>query len=161
MRHAYNRCMVRFWVIAIVAVVVFTIYAVVDCALFDRSRIRGLPRGWWIVVILLVPIIGGLLWFLVGRGRPLRFGRNGGGNRRTNAPDDDPEFLRRLRDDAEHEERIRRLEQELAELDSDAPDAGTLDDDALGTDRRRPDGTENPGTPGNPGDPGGSGRPNA
>ncbi|MGR2752133.1 PLD nuclease N-terminal domain-containing protein [Agromyces arachidis] len=149
--------MVRFWVIAIVAVVVFTIYAMVDCALFDRSRIRGLPRGWWIVVILLVPIIGGLLWFLVGRGRPLRFGRSGGG-RRTNAPDDDPEFLRRLRDDAEHEERIRRLEQELAELDSDAPADGGRGDDTLGTDRRRPDGTENPGSPG---EPGGSGRPNA
>lgn len=155
--------MVRFWVIAIVAVVVFTIYAVVDCALFDRSRIRGLPRGWWIVVILLVPVIGGLLWFLVGRGRPLRFGRGGGsgGGRRSNAPDDDPEFLRRLRDDAAHEERIRKLEQELAELDSDAPQPGQRGDDALGTDRRRPDGTENPGSPGNPGDPGGSGRPNA
>lgn len=155
--------MVRFWVIAIVAVVVFTIYAVVDCALFDRSRIRGLPRGWWIVVILLVPIIGGLLWFVVGRGRSLRFGRGGGsgGGRRSNAPDDDPEFLRRLRDDAAHEERIRKLEQELAELDSDAPNPGQRGDDALGTDRRRPDGTENPGSPGSPGDPGGSGRPNA
>jgi hypothetical protein len=152
--------MVRFWVIAIVAVVVFTIYAVVDCALFDRSRIRGLPRGWWIVVILLVPIIGGLLWFLVGRGRSLRFGRSGGsgGGRRSNAPDDDPEFLRRLRDDAAHEERIRKLEQELAELDSDAPDAREHPDDALGTDGRRPDANDNPG---NPGDPGGSGRPNA
>jgi hypothetical protein len=149
--------MVRFWVIAIVAVVVFTIYAVVDCALFDRSRIRGLPRGWWIVVILLVPIIGGLLWFLVGRGRSLRFGRSGGsgGGRRSNAPDDDPEFLRRLRDDAAHEERIRKLEQELAELDSDAPDAREHPDDALGTDGRRPDANDNPG------DPGGSGRPNA
>jgi hypothetical protein len=152
--------MVRFWVIAIVAVVVFTIYAVVDCALFDRSRIRGLPRGWWIVVILLVPIIGGLLWFLVGRGRSLRVGRGGGsgGGRRSNAPDDDPEFLRRLRDDAAHEERIRKLEQELAELDSDAPDAREHPDDALGTDGRRPDANDNPG---NPGDPGGSGRPNA
>lgn len=145
--------MVRFWVIAIVAVVVFTIYAVVDCALFDRSRIRGLPRGWWIVVILLVPIIGGALWFVVGRGRPLKFGRGGG--RRSNAPDDDPEFLRRLREDAAHEERIRKLEQELAELDSDAPDTREHPDDALGTDGRRPDGNDNPG------EPGGSGRPNA
>ena len=146
--------MVRFWVIAIVAVVVFTIYAVVDCALFDRSRIRGLPRGWWIVVILLVPIIGGALWFVVGRGRPLKLGRGGGG-RRSSAPDDDPEFLRRLREDAAHEERIRKLEQELAELDSDAPDTREHPDDALGTDGRRPDGNDNPG------EPGGSGRPNA
>jgi len=42
-----------------VAAVIFTIYAVADCAFFDRSRIRGLGRGWWIVIILFVPIIGG------------------------------------------------------------------------------------------------------
>ena len=44
-----------------VAAVIFTIYAVADCAFFDRSRIRGLRRGWWILVILFVPIIGALL----------------------------------------------------------------------------------------------------
>ena len=64
--------MVRLWVILGVAAVVFTIYAAVDCALFDRSRIRGLPRGWWIVVILLVPIMWfGHTVFLIG----LMFGR--------------------------------------------------------------------------------------
>lgn len=145
--------MVRLWVILGVAAVVFTIYSAVDCALFDRSRIRGLPRGWWIVVILLVPIIGGLLWFLVGRGRAIRVGRV---FPHAAAPDDDPEFLRRLRADAEHEERIRRLEQELAELDDDTPTDRTLPDDALGSDHRRNDG----GTD-TPGEPGPTGRPNA
>lgn len=145
--------MVRLWVILGVAAVVFTIYAAVDCALFDRSRIRGLPRGWWIVVILLVPIIGGLLWFLVGRGRAIRVGRV---FPHSAAPDDDPEFLRRLRADAEHEERIRRLEQELAELDDDTPSDRPRPDDALGSDHLRPgDGTDTPGEPGP------SGRPNA
>jgi len=143
--------MVRLWVILGVAVVVFTVYAVVDCALFDRGRIRGLARGWWILIILLVPIIGGLLWFFIGRGRVDRVGRGG---RRTVAPDDDMDFLRRLDSDVEHEERIRRLEQELAELDSDS-DSGT-DENPLGTDRRRPDSPDTPGESGGP-----SGRPNA
>ena len=101
-----------------VAAVIFTIYAVADCAFFDRSRIRGLRRGWWIVVILFVPIIGPLLWFIIGRGRATRVGPSRGG---TLAPDDDAEFLRRLRSDAEQNERIRRMEQELAELDADDP----------------------------------------
>ncbi len=101
-----------------VAAVIFTIYAVADCAFFDRSRIRGLRRGWWIVVILFVPIIGALLWFIIGRGRATRVGPSRGG---TVAPDDDAEFLRRLRNDAEQDERIRRMEQELAELDADDP----------------------------------------
>jgi hypothetical protein len=150
--------MVRLWLIAGVAAVVFTIYAAVDCALFDRTRIRGLPRGWWIVVILFVPVIGAALWFIVGRGRAIRVGKV---HPHSNAPDDDPDFLRRLRTDAEHQERIRRLEQELEQLDheldgDDDPDADrTRGDDPLGTDRRRNDGTDGPG------DPGPSGLPNA
>ncbi|WP_353816005.1 PLD nuclease N-terminal domain-containing protein [Agromyces sp. SYSU T00266] len=158
--------MVRLWLIAGVAAVVFTIYAAVDCALFDRTRIRGLPRGWWIVVILLVPVIGAALWFIVGRGRAVRVGRV---NPHSNAPDDDPEFLRRLRADAEHQERIRRLEQELEqldhELDADRDDgahgadghgaASPRGDDALGTDRRRNDGTDGPGDSGPSGLPNG------
>ncbi|MFD4422281.1 PLDc N-terminal domain-containing protein [Agromyces sp. NPDC058484] len=102
-----------------VAAVIFTIYAVADCAFFDRTRIRGLRRAWWIVVIIFVPIIGGLLWFIIGRGRANRIGATRGG--RTVAPDDDVEFLRRLREDAAQDERIRRMEQELAELDADEP----------------------------------------
>jgi hypothetical protein len=152
--------MVRLWLIAGVAAVVFTIYAAVDCALFDRTRIRGLPRGWWIVVILLVPVIGAALWFIVGRGRAIRVGKV---NPHSNAPDDDPDFLRGLRADAEHQERIRRLEQELEQLDQEldgGDDGGPSTDrphpdDALGTDRRRNDGTDGPG------DPGPSGLPNA
>ena len=102
-----------------VAAVIFTIYAVADCAFFDRTRIRGLRRGWWIVIIVFVPIIGGVLWFLIGRGRANRMGASRGG--RTVAPDDDVEFLRQLRDDAAQNERIRRMEQELAELGGDEP----------------------------------------
>lgn len=148
-----------------VAAVIFTIYAVADCAFFDRTRIRGLQRGWWIVIILFVPIIGGLLWFIIGRGRANRVGSGRG---RTLAPDDDAEFLRQLREDAAQDERIRRLEQELADLDADDPlkhtkpgrvagDAasdGLSTGDALGTERKRPD------APDAPGEAGPSGRPN-
>ena len=61
-------------------------------------------------------VTGALLWFLIGRA-PLR-------NRpvtRVVAPDDDPNFLQSIRRDEEAAERIRRLEQELAELDDDPP----------------------------------------
>lgn len=150
--------MVRLYVVLIVAAVVFSIYAIADCAFFDRSRVRGLSRGWWIVVIVFVPIIGGLLWFIIGRGRA---GRIPGGRSRTVAPDDDAEFLRRLGTEAEQAERIRRMEQELAELDRDAaPDDGTPPGGTpgtagtAGTERQRPD------TPETPGEPGPSGRPN-
>ena len=136
-----------------VAAVIFTIYAVADCAFFDRMRIRGLARGWWIVVIIFVPIIGAVLWFLIGRGR--KVGSMSSGRGHPVAPDDDTEFLRQLGQDAEQDERIRRLEQELAELDSepDSPDAD--DQHPAGPGATRPD---NPETPGEAGP---SGRPNA
>jgi hypothetical protein len=152
-----------------VAAVIFTIYAVADCAFFDRTRIRGLRRGWWIVVILFVPIIGPLLWFIIGRGRANRVGSARG---RTLAPDDDAEFLRQLRADAAQDERIRRLEQELADLDADDPtkppkpgrsqgraagevssDGFDTGGDTLGPERKRPD------APDAPGEAGPSGRP--
>jgi hypothetical protein len=121
-------------------VIILTVYALVDCALFDRSRIRGLPRWVWIFVIILVPVIGPLLWLFVGRGRkraPV------GRMPRASAPDDDPEFLRSLDREKKERERIRLLEEELAKLDdSDGTNSGKAD---------------NPGTPGGTGSAGASG----
>ena len=145
--------MVRWLFIGVVAVVVLTIYAVADCAFFDRMRIRGIGRGWWIVVIIFVPVIGAVLWFAIGRGRR---NRTASGGRGYSAPDDDTEFLRRLGQDAQQDERIRRLEQELAELDSEPETPGADDDQhPAGPGASRP---ENPETPGEAGP---SGRPNA
>ncbi|HEY1104768.1 PLDc N-terminal domain-containing protein [Agromyces endophyticus] len=137
----------------VVAVAIFMIYAVVDCAMIDRSRIRGIARGWWIIVILIIPVIGGLLWFIVGRARAERLP---GGRRRTVAPDDDADFLRRLGDDQAQSERIRRLEAELADLDGEA-DAS---DGGHGAGRKAEPG-KRPDNPETPGDPGSTGRPNA
>ena len=99
-----------------VAAVVLDIFALVDLLIIDKSRIRAFPRFVWVLIIIVVPFVGALLWFVVGRswGSP-------GGERRTIAPDDDPAFLRNLRRDEEQDERIRRLEQELADLDDDPP----------------------------------------
>lgn len=90
--------MTRLLVIALVVAVALTVFAVVDVAYFDRLRVRGVPKGVWIVMILLVPVVGALLWFFVGRGPRGGRGRSGGSGRRGPiAPDDDPEFLRNLK----------------------------------------------------------------
>ncbi|WP_082716990.1 PLD nuclease N-terminal domain-containing protein [Microterricola viridarii] len=103
-----------------VAAVVLTVYALVDAALFDRSRIRGLPRFAWILVVLLLPVIGALLWLFIGRGRRGPAPRAS----RTVAPDDDLEFLGQLGRDALQAQRIRKIEEELADLDGGAPRSG-------------------------------------
>ena len=94
------------------ALMVFTL---VDVALTDARRARGVPKGFWFFVVL-IPIVGSILWFALGK-EPV-----GAAPRRTQvAPDDDPSFLKDLRRDEDTDERIRRLEQELADLDDDPP----------------------------------------
>jgi hypothetical protein len=99
-----------------VVVVILTVYTLVDCALLTRSRVRGLPRWVWIFVIVLIPVIGPVLWLLIGRGR-LGAGRI----IRSVAPDDDLDFLKGLDRRKTDQERIRALEQELADLDKPDP----------------------------------------
>jgi hypothetical protein len=108
--------MVRLWLVVGVIVAVFYIFSVVDCALIERNRVRGLPKAVWVLVVIILPVIGGILWFLIGRG-----GRRNTA-RRSLAPDDDPEFLKRIAGeradrDRQQAERIRKLEDELADLD--------------------------------------------
>ncbi|GEP27645.1 PLDc_N domain-containing protein [Cryobacterium levicorallinum] len=116
------------------ALVILTVYTLVDCAVFDRKRIRGLPRWVWIFVIVLVPLIGPLLWLLVGHGRSTPTTRS----YRSVAPDDDLDFLRGLNgggvatatgenrpfNEKDQQERIRRMEQDLADLDKNDPTPG-------------------------------------
>lgn len=106
--------MVRVYIVVGLIVVALSIYAAIDSLMTDRSRIRGLPKPLWVLIVLLLPLIGPILWFTIGKDR----GKNRGVTRQT-APDDDPEFLRSLGSTKDQEERIRRLEQELADLDDD------------------------------------------
>ena len=106
-----------------VVVVILTVYAAVDCAVFDRNRIRGIPRWAWILVIILLPVIGPVLWLLIGRGRRGQSAATGGRVTRSMAPDDDPDFLRGLDRAKDQEQRIRDLEQELADFDKMDPPA--------------------------------------
>jgi sorbitol-specific phosphotransferase system component IIC len=75
---------------------VLTIYALVDCIQTEQSRQRNLPKALWLVLILLLPLIGPIAWFLAGR--PGAAGRGRGTNRPPypRGPDDDPDFLRNL-----------------------------------------------------------------
>ena len=122
--------MVRVLLIGGVVAIAFTIYTLVDVLMTERSRIRGVPKPVWAIITLL-PVIGGILWLTIGKmRRPPR--RTSG----PIAPDDDPTFLSSLSQEeirrrAEQDERLRRLEQELADLeaedddDNDTPRAGT------------------------------------
>lgn len=125
--------MIRVWAIVGFVALLFWVFAIVDVSVQPASRHRGVSKPVWILLVVLLPVLGGLLWFVVGRTR-----RSAIAARR--APDDDPEFLGRIGSISDQDERIRRLEEELALLDSE-------DDDPRWT-RPEPGDTSTPGATG-------------
>lgn len=85
--------MSRFIVIAVAVALALTVFTLVDAILFDRLRVRGVPKGLWIVIIVLLPIVGPILWLTVGRGSKASANSQ---RRGPIAPDDDIDFLRGL-----------------------------------------------------------------
>ena len=59
--------MARVLLLAALAVVLVTVFTVIDCALTERYRVRALPRTLWLVLIVLLPVAGPFLWWTVGR----------------------------------------------------------------------------------------------
>jgi hypothetical protein len=83
------------------------IWFIVDVLRTPRGDVRVLPKFVWLILVVLIPLLGGLLWFIAGRPRPQRprFGRRR--PRGPVAPDDDPNFLRKI-DQETWSERMRR-----------------------------------------------------
>ena len=109
--------MARLGVVLIVVFLAFTVFALIDCLRTETSRIRALPKLLWAALIVLISPFGGILWLILGKDRKTL--QNAVSYSGTRAPDDDPAFLRQLGEDKQRDERIRELEERLAELDDD------------------------------------------
>lgn len=79
-------------VLLILAAILLTIYCVVEVAQANKYAVRGAPKWLWAFLVICIPVLGPLTWLAFGR-------PNGRGQRREppRAPDDDPDFLRRLK----------------------------------------------------------------
>ncbi|MGX1854389.1 PLD nuclease N-terminal domain-containing protein [Streptomyces sp. NBC_01456] len=89
------------------------IYAFIDCLNTPESQVRGLPKVVWVLIILLFGevLVGPVAWLVAGKQRrpvpadgatPSAWHRDRG--TRWVAPDDNPEFLRSLKDDNKQDE---------------------------------------------------------
>lgn len=78
-------------ILIILAVVMLTIYCVVEVAQSQPSRVRVVPKWLWAFVVISVPVIGPITWLLAGRPEASAVRRHSMG------PDDDEDFLRGLR----------------------------------------------------------------
>jgi len=127
---------VRVLLPVVLLLIAFWVYSIVDCALLPPTRHRGVSKPVWILIVVLLPVLGGILWFVVGRGRQRQAPV-------YKAPDDDLEFLGSIGSISDQDERIRRLEAELAALDAEdadpdrpgTPSSPASDDDGEGPSR--------------------------
>jgi hypothetical protein len=119
---AYADAVLKLFIFALP--VILTIYGLIDCVLTPEPDMRWLPKVAWVMMILLLPGVGAAIWLIWGREdsggtRTRGISRPGGRagparTRRMSAPDDDPEFLRQLRNsDRDHERVLRQWEREL------------------------------------------------
>lgn len=114
----YTGHMARFLIVGGFLAVIFWVFSIVDVAIQPASRHRGVSKGIWILIVVLLPVVGGILWFALGRHRA----GDVGVTKLPLGPDDDAEVLRRM-NAAESDARIRQLEEELARLDDETDGA--------------------------------------
>jgi len=115
--------------LAVIAVAI-DIYTIADIALTARNRLRSLNKFVWIVVVVLIPVVGAILWFVLGKSRASNVNNVLGA-------DDDPNF--RSPGSETSRDRIARLEDELRRLDDEEnmpPDPFTDNPDEPGPDKR-------------------------
>ena len=130
--------MVRLFVFLAAAQLVLLVLGLISCLAADR--VRNMPRALWVLVLLLVPLIGPLAYFVWGR--PVA--RHGEGPRRSPrpaSPDDDPDFLRSM-----NSEQSRRDRELLAKWESelDPPHEENHEEREPGShEEREPDGQRN------------------
>ena len=123
--------MIRLYSLFVLIDLALLVVALIGCLSAEESQIRALPRIAWVFIILLFSPIGAIAWFIAGR--PARAVRLSNGTtwqpgsgfpeherpRRSGplAPDDDPEFLKKLDEDQsmlkKWEADLRRREDEL------------------------------------------------
>ncbi|WP_193103444.1 PLD nuclease N-terminal domain-containing protein [Brachybacterium sp. FME24] len=84
-----------------------TVFALADCVQTEDDKIRGIPKWVWIALVVLLPWVGPITWLVVGKDRPTRGGGEPPHRGGPTAPDEDPDFLRKLDDDIRRERRER------------------------------------------------------
>ena len=117
--------MVRALIFIFAVWLLFTVFVTVFAASAKKNEVRNLPKWAWIVICLFVPIIGGLLYLVLGRpagGPKSRFGKT-----RIVAPDDDPTFLRDLSDKLEKEKPDAQAPENKTDPEEDSGDSASKD----------------------------------
>jgi hypothetical protein len=117
--------MVRTLLFTFAAWLIFTVFVTVFAASAKKNEVRNLPKWAWIVICLFVPIVGGLLYLVLGR--PIGGPRNRFGKTKIVAPDDDPAFLRDLSEKLEKENPETQKPESKTDPEEDSGDGASKD----------------------------------
>ena len=110
---------------------VILVVALIDIIKTDDAAVRGLPKFAWVVLVVMIPLAGALVWLAVGRPtadeRPRRQSGAAGefpeydhpGRYVPQDPEADREFLREVRERAEQQRRTAREQQRAADRTDD------------------------------------------
>ncbi len=116
----HNSAMIRFELFSGLLVFALGVFCLIDAIGRSDAEIRNLPKVGWIVLILLFPLVGSIAWLVAGRpqgaGGRSRHERavphfpeyDRPGRAAATSPEDDEEFLRKVRERAEEQRRAYR-----------------------------------------------------
>jgi len=84
--------------IVTVILIFFWVYCIFDVISTDEMLCRNLPKTAWLIVVIVLPDVGGLAWLLLGRPAHAGFRIGDTTARRSGSrgPDDDPSFGRSM-----------------------------------------------------------------
>lgn len=111
---------------------VLLVYCVLNIVTTPEEQVRNLPKLVWLVLVIVLPLAGGVAWLVAGRPPSRRGGPPGRsssgrfpeyerpGRAVAQNPDDDEAFLRELRERAQ-EQRRRAAEQARRLRDEEQP----------------------------------------
>lgn len=118
-------------IIGVFALVIgLSLYALLDALRTHQDQMRTFPKWLWIIAVIFFPVVGPVLWLLLGRPRavrapgPQRSGGFMGGSRRgtpppaTSSPDDDEEYLRWIKTKADRQRRSREKDADTGSTDN-------------------------------------------
>jgi hypothetical protein len=96
----------------ILVAVALAVYGLIDCLQTDPAEVPGPRRAIWLALIILLPVVGPVAWIVASRLR--RHPQRPQQSPRIVAPDDNPDFLREIRDvDDRHERMLEQWEEDL------------------------------------------------
>ena len=111
--------MLRFDIIFVLVELGLLIFALVDCISIYDDRIKTLNKITWVFIIILLPIIGPVLWLIIGKDRTHNRPAERARDARPLAPDDDPAFFSTHDRLSDQDARIAQLEAELKALNDE------------------------------------------